>query len=174
MKRLPTKKEAQELIDKCDWIWTDLDAEVKGWKVCSRVRNAFIFIPASGYKDTDGKIEDRYKSLQLLVNSENEFYESYIICREGGRPVIVDGVMNGRSTVRLVNLKKSPSSVDLGLSINWDMTNIGTDYVYRDGEYMYLSEYFTRMEFSKDEQVKQTSLDFMRPTVDENESKQDN
>ena len=173
MRRLPTKKEAQELIDNCYWIWTDLDAEVKGWKVCSKNRDTFIFIPASGYKDSNGKIVGHYKTLQLLVNSENESCESYIICREGTKPVLVDGIMNGRSTVRLVN-SCNRNCENLGLSVKWERTNFGTDYVYRDGDYMYLSEYFTRMEFSKDEQVKQTSLDFMRLTGDENESEQDN
>ena len=45
--RMPTKEEAQELIDKCRWEWTQL-AEKNGYKVIGP-NGRWIFLPAAGY-----------------------------------------------------------------------------------------------------------------------------
>ena len=43
--RLPTKKESEELINKCTWIWTSLDGH-NGYKIIGSNGNS-IFLPAS-------------------------------------------------------------------------------------------------------------------------------
>ena len=47
--RLPTKKELEELKDKCRWSWTQQDGH-KGYKVVGPNGNS-IFLPAAGYRD---------------------------------------------------------------------------------------------------------------------------
>jgi hypothetical protein len=43
--RLPTEKECQELVDKCDWKWTGNGMEVTG------PNGESIFLPAAGFRD---------------------------------------------------------------------------------------------------------------------------
>lgn len=48
--RMPTFNEAEELVEKCEWIWTTYNG-VAGCKVVSKVKgyeNSSIFIPAAG------------------------------------------------------------------------------------------------------------------------------
>ena len=46
--RMPTKKEWQELIDNCTWVW---NAELKGYFVFNRENHDnYLFIPANGYR----------------------------------------------------------------------------------------------------------------------------
>ncbi len=47
--RMPTKAEAQELIDKCTWEWVQVN-DVNGYKVTGPSGKT-IFLPAAGYKD---------------------------------------------------------------------------------------------------------------------------
>lgn len=46
--RMPTKKEWQELIDNCTWVW---NAELKGYFVFNRENHdKYLFLPANGYR----------------------------------------------------------------------------------------------------------------------------
>lgn len=45
--RMPTNEEFNELIDKCDWMWTTQN-DVKGYKVTSKINGNSIFLPATG------------------------------------------------------------------------------------------------------------------------------
>lgn len=46
--RMPTKKEWQELIDNCTWVW---NADLKGYFVFNKQNNDnYLFIPANGYR----------------------------------------------------------------------------------------------------------------------------
>lgn len=47
--RLPTVKEWQELMNKCEWRWVTSANGVKGYVVYSRKTNNVIFLPAAGY-----------------------------------------------------------------------------------------------------------------------------
>ena len=51
--RMPTDAEWQELIDNCDWIWTDdyNDTGVAGCIVASKTNGNAIFLPAAGSRD---------------------------------------------------------------------------------------------------------------------------
>ena len=48
--RMPTKRELQDLVDKCDWNWTTMNG-VNGYKVRGKgdYAAASIFLPAAGY-----------------------------------------------------------------------------------------------------------------------------
>ena len=48
--RLPAKKEFQELLNNCTWIWTTFN-DVVGFKVKSIKNGRSIFLPAAGYRD---------------------------------------------------------------------------------------------------------------------------
>lgn len=48
--RMPTRDEMQELIDGCDWNWTQVNG-VWGYEVSSRTNNNSIFLPAAGNND---------------------------------------------------------------------------------------------------------------------------
>ncbi len=45
--RMPTDKEVKELLNKCDWVWGELDG-IAGYYVKSRVNANQIFLPAVG------------------------------------------------------------------------------------------------------------------------------
>ncbi len=47
--RMPTKKEMQELVDKCTWTWTTIDGH-NGYKVTSKTNGNSIFLPAAGWR----------------------------------------------------------------------------------------------------------------------------
>ena len=51
--RMPTIKEFQELIDSCEWTWTNKRG-VLGYKVESRVNGNSIFLPSTGYRYKKG------------------------------------------------------------------------------------------------------------------------
>ena len=46
--RLPTKKEMQDLIDKCEWTWKN-NGNSNGYEVTSKTTGKSIFLPAGGY-----------------------------------------------------------------------------------------------------------------------------
>ncbi|MBR4792197.1 MAG: Ig-like domain-containing protein [Bacteroidaceae bacterium] len=49
--RMPTHKEYQELMDKCNWVWTEVNG-INGFVVTSTVpgyEDNYIFLPAAGY-----------------------------------------------------------------------------------------------------------------------------
>ena len=59
---LPTRDEFNELIEKCNWQWTELDG-VKGYRITSNVpgyTNRSIFLPAAGYRNPGNQEEINY------------------------------------------------------------------------------------------------------------------
>ena len=57
--RLPMKSEIQELIDNCEWEWTELEG-VSGYNVTGPSGNS-IFLPAAGYRSgTSASDNGRY------------------------------------------------------------------------------------------------------------------
>lgn len=53
--RIPTQAEVNELLNRCDWEWTEING-VAGYKVISRTNGNWIFLPATGYReDTSSK-----------------------------------------------------------------------------------------------------------------------
>lgn len=54
--RMPTEREFDELIDKCDWTWTSQGGR-KGYKVTGPNGNS-IFLPAAGVPDGGERLRD--------------------------------------------------------------------------------------------------------------------
>ena len=50
---MPTREEAQQLVDSCTWSWTTVGG-VSGLKLTSRLNNNTLFIPAAGYMEGTG------------------------------------------------------------------------------------------------------------------------
>lgn len=78
--RVPTNDECQELVDKCEWIWTSLNG-VKGYNVIGKTGNS-IFLPAAGFKTETSLLYEgvgaRYWSSTAYENSYHfAFYLSY-------------------------------------------------------------------------------------------------
>lgn len=76
--RLPTREQQDELRENCDWEWTIYNGVV-GMKVKSRKNEAFIFLPAAGYRSgssTSYAAEyGYYQSASLdLKNSDDSYY----------------------------------------------------------------------------------------------------
>ena len=89
---MPTQAQFQELKEKCTWTWTTRNGkngyEVKG------PNNKSIFLPAAGYKGSDGKPSDlgsggHYWSSSLLTDNPNYarvlFYSSYVFTSNDNR-----------------------------------------------------------------------------------------
>jgi hypothetical protein len=57
--RIPTAAEFKELIDSCDWTWTNRKG-VMGYKVKSRVNGKSIFLPSTGYYYQEGLHGEEY------------------------------------------------------------------------------------------------------------------
>lgn len=62
---MPTKEEINELIAKCDWVWT-AENGIKGYKVFGDNGN-YIFLPAAGYKSTSLKNNATYGYYQTSI-----------------------------------------------------------------------------------------------------------
>jgi hypothetical protein len=72
--RIPTPEEMQNLIDNCDWIWTQMDG-VYGYKVRSKiVPTRWIFLPAlgsvSGTEITESNVVGYYWTSELDRESD--------------------------------------------------------------------------------------------------------
>ena len=57
--RTPTADDIRELINNCNWEWTEING-VKGYKVIGTNDN-FIFLPAAGYR-----VESELKNVDIL------------------------------------------------------------------------------------------------------------
>lgn len=82
--RMPTIDQLQELVDECTWSWINYKGK-KGYKVKSRTSDNFIFLPAAGYRYSDGgyiKKMGYYWSINRTESTSNaqilHFYEGNI------------------------------------------------------------------------------------------------
>lgn len=50
---IPTKEEFDELVDNCEVVFIEYKS-VKGWLLTSKVNGKAIFLPAAGYRDSQG------------------------------------------------------------------------------------------------------------------------
>ncbi len=69
--RMPTKDEFQELVDNCEWVWTN-----GGYFVISKKNGNSIFLPAGGIKKYQNKLDKYYEEghywSSTLKTSKNE------------------------------------------------------------------------------------------------------
>ena len=84
----PSKDDFQELIDKCEWMWTELNG-VNGFKIVGPNGNS-IFLPAAGKKDN---MSDILGSQDSSVGSIAYYFTS-----SKGSSYIYDWLFSGNST----------------------------------------------------------------------------
>ena len=70
--RMPTKAEFEELLDKCEWQWTELDGR-KGYTITGSNGNS-IFLPAAGFRDEASSLIDA-GCFGTYWSSTSHFYE---------------------------------------------------------------------------------------------------
>ena len=91
--RLPTMEEMQELIDNCDWVWSQQGGH-SGYKVTSKKNGRCIFLPAAGRR-YESELEDageegyywtstpfdrrKANAYRLFFN----FHSHYVSCADG-------------------------------------------------------------------------------------------
>ncbi len=95
--RMPTMEEWEELMDNCNWLWTEVNG-VCGY-VVTGINDNSIFLPASGHMEGDSKYEvgcGYYWSSSVNQNNDGEaqhlFFQngyvgSYLRARSYGMPV---------------------------------------------------------------------------------------
>ena len=90
--RLPTKKEFEELVHKCNWSWTSSNG-IKGYKVQGTNGNS-IFLPAAGQirEDSHHWIEERGYYWTSTKGSTSQ-YAYYLVFA----PFVADGVLGTES-----------------------------------------------------------------------------
>lgn len=93
--RMPTLDEINELIEKCDWTWTNIKGH-NGYKVVSKLNGNSIFLPAAGHKNgstlySDGVYGNYWSSTLYLDDSK---YACHFYFSSGG----VDSFFYGRDT----------------------------------------------------------------------------
>ena len=100
--RMPTKGECEELIDKCDWQWTELDGR-DGYKVTGPNGNS-IFLPAAGWRDKsyNNYHEGYYNSSTPYVSG---LRTASILYFDSNRHVVTDGFRRSGYSVRPVSDK---------------------------------------------------------------------
>ncbi len=81
--RMPTKYEMQELLDYCEWEWTEVNG-VKGSKVIGQNGNS-LFLPAAGFRS---RTSLEYDGSLCLYWSSTQFYGydylAYSLSNDGG------------------------------------------------------------------------------------------
>lgn len=81
--RLPTKREMEELQNKCTWSWTT-QSGVNGYRVTGPNGNS-IFLPATGcYRNTFYNNVGEYGYYWTSTPIENGDLDAYVLCFHGG------------------------------------------------------------------------------------------
>ncbi len=73
--RIPTRREWKELIDRCHWVWAEIDG-VRGYRVIARNGNS-IFLPATGKGVSGGttsKLMGYYQSSNKATTYQTSWY----------------------------------------------------------------------------------------------------
>lgn len=63
--RTPSMEEIKELLEKCNWQWTDIHGQ-KGFRIISRINQNSIFLPAAGYLE--------FGSTNYRKNEEGDYW----------------------------------------------------------------------------------------------------
>ena len=97
--RLPTDSEFEELIEKCEWEWTNING-VKGFKISGSNGNS-IFMPATGYFNVQAIREGE---LQYWTSREAKIFYA---TNTGNRVVFVASKREIGRTIRPVRQKSN-------------------------------------------------------------------
>ncbi|MBR4676833.1 MAG: hypothetical protein IKO99_02395 [Bacteroidales bacterium] len=107
--QIPTEEQWQELLDECQWTWTDNynNTSVAGYIVANRYKkDAYIFLPAAGFYDKNffyqGNLTGDYWSSSLDKN--NSSYARFVSFNSGGCRVVSNNRFYGIS-IRAVRKK---------------------------------------------------------------------
>ena len=154
--RMPSKAEWEELQSKCDWTETTLNG-IRGFRIVSRTNSNSIFLPIAGFMD-DTQLRDgmrpRYwssthtngdnlgKARNLNESCYQSTYRYYGDERRLGMPV--RGVYDD-SVDRVLT---TGDIIDMGLSVNWASSNIGTKNPENKGLYFGWGEVSSHSVFS--------------------------
>ncbi len=99
--RMPTKDEMQELVDHCEWEWTQVNG-VYGSKVVGP-NGSCIFLPAAGYRDGSSLYADGYYSRYWSSSPIDGYYDFsayYLYFDDGGEHVFTNSYRDYGLTVR--------------------------------------------------------------------------
>ncbi len=126
--RTPSRDEWQELVDNCEWIWTNLNY-ITGYKVVAKNGN-WIFLPAGDdFTSPHTGVYRTYGGYGSSTFSENSDYDAYCVLFDNSHVDIYDKDRHVGRTIRpvLVNEDEKPNYeyVDLGLSVDWATFNVG-------------------------------------------------
>lgn len=84
--RMPTKTEIQELLDKCNWVWTKVNGN-NGYKITAS-NGSSIFLPAAGYMVVD--INSRESEWTEYWSSTSfSKQDAYLLVENGLYPMII-------------------------------------------------------------------------------------
>lgn len=75
--RMPTKAEMQELIDNCEWEWTQING-INGYKVISKINNNSIFLPAAGLQSESYNLYAK-ENIQYWTSTIHDEEDAYHI-----------------------------------------------------------------------------------------------
>ena len=76
--RMPTEDEMQELVDYCEWEWTQVNG-VNGSKVTGP-NGSCIFLPAAGYRYGTSLLNDGYYGYYWSSTPYDYYYDYYAYC----------------------------------------------------------------------------------------------
>jgi uncharacterized protein YjdB len=154
--RMPSKSEWDELRNNCDWTETTLNG-IRGFRIVSRVNDNSIFLPIAGILDgqqlrdgmrprywssTHTNGDDLGKARNFNESCYNSRYSYYGDERRLGMPV--RGVFDD-SVDRVLS---TGDIIDMGLSVNWASSNIGTKNPENTGLYFGWGEVNSHSVFS--------------------------
>ena len=134
--RMPTYLEFEELLTRCNWVWTTMNG-VRGYKVTSKSNGNSIFLPATGYHIGAGYFMNgqcsSYWSADITNNNSGDAWN--VLFDENGHK-LVDGRRHCGSPVRPVFFGTHENNNSNTQSENVTPTNSNT---YSPSEKVYSS-----------------------------------
>ena len=161
--RMPTRAEAQELVDDCTWTYTSLNG-TSGYKITGPSGNS-IFLPITGYYDYGEISYDAYGYYWTSTPySLDEFADGYEYARildfssksksvsslERWKGLCIRPVYGTSSTDKSLasdGTSNNHAYVDLGLSVKWATKNIGASSIEDYGNYYAWAETSTKSQY---------------------------
>lgn len=185
--RMPSRAEFRELLDGCEWVWTEDDGTY-GYKVKSKKNGNSIFLPAAGGMDVEG-VSEEGGSGRYWSSTYNTTMLAFGLCFDsgGGRSTealyICDGFLvrpvwgsepgtgyYSATMPRSVGSRENAGTingheyVDLGLSVNWATCNVGAESPEGYGGYYAYGETKTKSHYDEDnceiKESEETGSDF--------------
>lgn len=138
--RMPTLQEWNELIRNCNWIWTERNNGVKGYKVIGPNGKSIFLSTPTEWPGVDSRYGYYWSDESAFRNDENYYrnkaYNVYIsksefLAQYGNRY----DAMFVRPVCDTNEAQTSGTAVDLGLSVKWADINLGASAPEDYGNY---------------------------------------